>query len=166
MHKSTSVPTTTAQNHIISTDGMTALWFTIVGTDLLSIPISTFTVKKTILKSWWRDIYWGLYQTDVVSYIWRTGSVGQGVSSALLYFIIMLFCDIFIKNLDIILDHILITCADLTLIYNAKQPLAKDVYGFGGGVLFITKKAQKAQLPGYKNYLDLLPTKPANMNRD
>lgn len=93
----------------------------------------------------------------MVSYIWRTGFVGQGVSSALLYFIIV-FCNTFIKSFDSILDHSLITCADLTLTCNAKQSLASDVtlkpwYGFGGGVPFIPKKAapkpKKARLSGY-----------------
>ena len=50
-----------------------------------------FTEKK-ILKSWWCDICWGLYQTNMFSYVWRTRFVGQVICAALQYYIKIQSC--------------------------------------------------------------------------
>ena len=48
-----------------------------------------FHWRQKISKSWKLDICWGLYQTNVFPYTWRTRFVGQGISAGLQYFIIL-----------------------------------------------------------------------------
>ena len=42
-------------------------------------------------KSWWCDICWGLYQINIFCCIWIWTFVGQSISAALQYLIIMLY---------------------------------------------------------------------------
>ena len=42
-------------------------------------------------KSWWCDICWGLYQINIFCCIWIWAFVGQSISAALQYLIIMLY---------------------------------------------------------------------------
>ena len=40
-------------------------------------------LHQTLLKSWWCNIYWGLYQTNIVSYVWRARLVDTTLISLL-----------------------------------------------------------------------------------
>ena len=73
--------------------GRRVIWWFLLKLQLKYVIISEndqFLLRKTLL-SWWCDICWGLYQTNMYSFIWRTRFLGQGLSAVQECFIVMLF---------------------------------------------------------------------------